>query len=100
MNVDARSRVNATMQQCLAQRNVGIAQVDVLANHRDVHFGLWLALGLDNRLPFAEIGRRQVQSQLVHDDVVETFLVHHLRDFVEIIDIVCRYDGFFRNVRK
>ena len=100
VNIDARSRVNAAVQQRLGQRDVGIAKIDILANHSNVHFALRILLGLDDSLPFAEIGRRQVEAQLSCHDVVKPLLMHHRRYLIQVIDVIGRYHGTLRHVRK
>ncbi len=100
MDIDTRARVDAAMQQRLDERDVGILEIHVLADHGDVHLGRRVLLGLDDRVPFAEIRRRQIQPELLRDDLVEPLLLHHAGDLVEIVCIVSRDHRFLRHVRE
>ena len=48
------------MYQGLVQRFIGFGQIDVLADHRDIHLALDIVQAIDHRLPLAQVGRRDV----------------------------------------
>ena len=96
--VDARPRAQARVHQGLAERHVGITEVDVLADHRDGHREVRVALGRYHLLPFAKIRWRHVQPQLLADDVVESLLAEQHRDPVDVVGIDCREHGALLDV--
>ena len=100
MDVHARPGMYSTMQQGFDQRNIRILEIHVLADHRDIDFGRRVLLGLDDGLPLAEIGGRQIEPQLFRDDLIQALLVHHGRDLVQVVGIVGRNNGVGRHVRK
>ena len=57
VDVDLRARVHAGVGQRLGQRLVRFRQVDILADHRDVHFVLRMLERVDQLVPDAEVGR-------------------------------------------
>ena len=96
--VDARARAQARVHQRLAERDVRIAQVDVLADHRDGHREVRVALGRDDLMPLAQVRWRHVQPQLLADDVVEALLVEQHRDLVDVVGIDGREHGALLDV--
>ena len=93
VNPHPGTRVDTPVHQRLDQRDVGVLEIHVLADHRNIDLGFRMLFRLDDRLPFTEIRRRQVQAELLDDDVVEILLVHHRRNLVQVISVVCRDDG-------
>jgi hypothetical protein len=63
--------------QRLVQRLVAVRQVDVLADHGDLHFALRMLHLVHQVVPALEVGRRRVQAQLVADQAVQALLVQH-----------------------
>ena len=98
MNVHLGARVDARVDQRLGQRLVRFGQVDVFADHGDVHFVRRVLERIDQPVPRIEVGRRRVQLQLLADDHVQAFRVQHARDLVDGIRVECRDDGFLRHV--
>ena len=100
VDVDARARADAGVAQRLGQRHVRVAQVDVLADHRDRDLGLGMRLGVDDGLPLREIGGPRVELQLVDDVAVEALLGEQHRDLVDVVDVDGRDDGPLLDVRE
>ena len=100
VNIDARARVNAAVLQCLDQRYVRILEIHVLADHGDIYRGIGILLGFDDRIPFAQVGLRQIQTQLPGDNFVEPLFVHHRRYLVEVVGVIGRDNRFLLHVRK
>ena len=99
-DVDARARPDARVAQRLGQRHVRVAQVDVLADHRDRDLGLGMGFGVDDGLPLREIRRPRVELQLVDDVAVEALLGEQHRDLVDVVDVDGRDDGALLDVRE
>ena len=51
VDIDRGTRVNAAVLQRFDERNVGILEVHVLADHRDIDLGCRILLRLDDRIP-------------------------------------------------
>jgi hypothetical protein len=86
------------MGQRFVQRLVRIGQVDVLADHRDIHLALRMLERLDDPVPLREVRRRRFDLELAADDLVELFLVEHARDLVDAVGILRRNHSFGRHV--
>ena len=99
-DVDARTRSDARVAQRLRQRHVGVAQVDVLADHRDRDLGLGVGLGVDDGLPLRQVGRARVELELVDDVAIEALLGEQHRDLVDVVDVDRRDDGALLDVRE
>ncbi len=87
MDLNARACLEAGVSQRLIQRDVGIADLDVLADHRDVDRRIVLLAGRDDLLPLAEVRRRRVDPELVADDRVELLLVQQDRNPVDVVGV-------------
>ena len=77
----------ATVLQRLDDRQVGVGQVDVLADKPDVDFLVGGAHAADERVPLGEVDRAVVEPQHLADVVVETLFVEHERDLVEHVGV-------------
>ena len=75
MNLHLAPRVNAGVRQRFGQRLVRFGQVDIFADHRDVHFVLWMHQGIDQLTPIGEVRRPGAQRQLAADDFIQSFRV-------------------------
>ena len=87
VNVDARSRVYTAMSQRLDQGNIRVLEIHILADHRNIDFRGRILFRLDDRTPFAQVGRRQIEPQLLCNDLVEPLLMHHGWNLVEIVGV-------------
>ncbi len=86
-DVDPRPRAQPRVHQRLAERDVGIAEIHVLADHRDGHRQVRVALGRHDLLPLAQVRRRHVQPQLLADDVVQSLLAQQHRDPIDVVRV-------------
>ncbi len=86
------------MRQRLGQRLVRFGQVDVLADHRDVHAVLGMLERVDQRAPRRQLGGRRRDAELAADDVVEALRGQRARDLVDRVGIERRDDGVGRDV--
>ena len=84
----------------LVQALVGIDQVDVLADHRDVDRGLGILHGLDDPPPLGEVGRAGPDVELLDHALVESFLVKAQRHFVNRFDVARRDDAVLLDVAE
>ncbi len=87
VDVDARAALQAAVHQRLVQRQVRIADLHVLADHRDVDLAVGVGLGAHDLAPFGEIGGRHLQAQLVDNDVIERLLVQQDRNLVDVVGV-------------
>ena len=81
------------MHQRLVQRNVRVADLHVLADHRYVHLGIGGEFRVDDPLPVRQVGRRRLDAQAVEDDVVQALLVQQQRDLVDVVGVHGRDHG-------
>ena len=88
------------MTQRLVQGDVGVADLDVLADHRDVDRGVVLLARRDDLLPLAKVRRRRLDAELVADDRVEVLFVQQDRDPVDVVGIDRRDDGPLLDIRE
>ena len=86
------------MHQGFVQGQVRVADLDVLADHGDVDLAVRIRLAGDDLAPLGEIGRRHLQAQLVHDDVIERLLVQQDRDLVDVVRVDGGDDGALLDV--
>src|SRR5688572_4961208 len=87
MDLHAGPRLESCMSQGLVQRNVGVPDLHVLADHRDVDGRLVLLARCDHLLPLAQVGRRCLDAELVAHDGVEVLLVQEDRDAVDVVGV-------------
>ena len=83
MDLDSRIVVDTTVVQCLRNGDIGIRQLDVLADHSDFHFlGRMIDL-VDHLFPVRHIRREIIHVELLQGDLVETFALHHQRNLID-----------------
>ncbi len=87
VDVDAGAGLQPAVHQRLVQRQVGVADLHVLADHRDVDLAVGIGLGAHHLAPFGQVGRRHFEPQLVDDDVIEPLLVQQDRDLVDVVGV-------------
>ena len=63
--------LDASVAHRLDQRFVGVQKFHVLADHGDVDFLLWMQLGIDDTIPFGEIGATAFETETFDDIVIE-----------------------------
>ena len=98
MNIDASPGLQPAVHQSLVERDIGIANLHVLADHRDIDLTVRIGLGIDHVAPFGQVGWRHFQAQLVDDDIVEPFSVQQHRDLVDIVRVNGRDNRAFLDV--
>ncbi len=96
----AGARLQAGMTQRLVQRDVGIADLHVLADHRDVDGRVVLLARGDHLLPLAQVRRRRLDAQLARRRFVEALLVQQHRDAVDVVGVDRRDDGALLDIRE
>jgi hypothetical protein len=74
---------DAAVRQRFVEALVGIGEVDVLADDRDVDRLFRIAHDTHRVLPLLEVGRRRPHVELVDQALVEAFLVKGERHFVD-----------------
>ena len=91
--------MDAGVYQCLGQGLVGLAQIDVFANHRDAHVLHGALEARHHGIPLAEIDfGGVVELKLFHHHVVQTLLMVDPRHHVNALGIERRQDCAFRNI--
>ena len=98
MDIDVASRFYPGMHQGLVERLVRLGEVDVFADHGDIHLALHLVQAIDHCLPFAQISRRYVQAQMIDDDLIQILGMQHQRDPVDAVGVDRRDHGAFRDI--
>src|SRR4051794_9251127 len=92
-HVDRAAVMDAGMVQRLVHREVGVLELDVLADERDLNFSLAPADPLGQLKPLAEVGLRRVQPQLLADERVEPLLLQRRGHEVEVRDVLVGDDS-------
>src|SRR5258705_3052603 len=87
VDIDARAALQPAVHQRLVQRQIGIADLHVLADHGDVHLAVGIGPGAHHLAPLGQIGGRYLQAQLVDDDVIERLLMQQDRDPVDVVRV-------------
>ena len=87
VDVDARAALQARVHQRLVQREVGIADLHVLADHGDVDLTVGVRLGAHHLAPLGEVGGRDLEAQFVDHDVIERLLVQQDRDAINVVRV-------------
>ena len=92
--------VDTGMIERLVHRQVGVLELHVLADERDLDLAVSLANSLGQLQPLAEIGLLCGQAELLADERVETLLLQRRGDEVEVWDVLVRDDGAGIDVGK
>src|SRR5258708_6812955 len=92
--------MDAGVRERLVERLVGILQVDVFADERDIDLVLRVPLRVDQLGPCRKVGRPGEDRGLVADDLVEHLLVQHHGDLVDRIHVPGRDHRLFLDVAK
>jgi len=71
----------------LDQRFVGVQKFHVLADHGDVDFLLWMQLGIDDTIPFGEVGATAFETETFDDIVIEALGMQDARNLVDGIGV-------------
>src|SRR5581483_8383531 len=90
VNIDPRLVGDRAVGDRLVQALVGIDQVDVLADHRDVDGHPRILDGLDDPAPLAEIWRARPDVELLDHALVQPFVVEVQRHLVDRRDVARR----------
>ena len=91
--------VEPAVLQRLHHGQVGVAQVHVFADDRDVH-GIRRGVDpLDQVVPLGQVGRR-VDAQVLRQDLVEPFALEHERDLVDRGRVGRAHDARHRHVAE
>ena len=85
--------VEAARAQRLGDRQVGVGQVDVLADERDLDLVLGLVHALQQHVPARPVDVAERQAEPPDDVRVEPFGVQHLRDVVDARRVLGGHDG-------
>ncbi len=80
VDVHARAVLEAGVRERFVQRDVAVADLHVLADHRDVDLPVRVGLRVHDLAPFRQVGLRRLQVQLLDDDVVEPLLEQQARE--------------------
>ena len=92
-DVDPRARTDARMQERFGERDIGVPEIDVLADHGDLHLGFGVGMGIDHRLPLGQARGRHIEAQLLHDNFIELLRFEHQRNLVQIVHVHGRDHG-------
>src|SRR5882757_10053092 len=87
VNVDTRAALQAAMHQRFVQRQIRVADLHVLADHRDVNLPVRIRFGAHDLTPLGEIRGRHLEAQLVNDNVIQRLLTVKQRDLVDVISV-------------
>ena len=93
VDVHARARLEPRVRERLVQRDVRVANLHVLADHRDVDLPVGIRLGAHDLAPFRQIRLWSLEAQLFDDDVIELLLMQKARNLVDVVRIDRRDDG-------
>src|SRR5437868_1665457 len=99
-HVDRAAVVNTGMIERLVHRQVGVLELHVLADERDLDLAVSLANSLGQLEPLAEISLLCGQAELLADERVEALLLQRRGDEVEVWDVLVRDDGAGIDVGK
>ena len=88
VDVDLHTPLDTGVGQRLVQRLVGVEQLHVLADHRDVDGLERVELGVEHRDPFGHVGLFGLQAELVADDLIEAGFVEHQRNAIDGVSIL------------
>ena len=86
-NLDSHVVFHTGVAQCFVDRFVAVAQVHVLAHHRDGDFPLRVFHFKHQVVPALEVGGLGVQAQFVANQAVQPLFVQHARHFVNGVHI-------------
>ena len=89
---DVAAVVEAGVAQRLGDRQVGVLELDVLADERDPDRLGRRVDALGQALPARQLGRGRVEPQVIEDEVVDALLAEHERDLVDVVDVAGRHD--------
>ena len=84
----------------LGDRQVGVGQLDVLADEGDLELRLGALDPLDEVAPVREVGRRcgRAEAEVAHDELAEAGFLEHERDLVDRLGGLGRDDRLRRDV--
>ena len=88
------------MSDRFVQALIGIDQIDVFADHRDIDGGFRVLGGFDQPPPFGEIRLAGPDIQLFDDALIEFFLVKLKWHFVNRGDVLGRDYAVFLDVAE
>ena len=93
-------RLNTGVADRFVQRLVGIEQFHVLAHHRQVELTLRIELGINDPIPFAEIGRGAIYVESIDYIVIQPRRMQQGGNTIDSIGIGQRYDRLEIDVGK
>ncbi len=100
VDVHARLMVDAAMDKRFGQTLVAFLQPGVLAHERHHDLVLGMLDFLHHRIPFAQVRRTRLQSQLPDDQFIQAFLAEHDRHFIDGLHILGRNDRVLLDVAE
>ena len=89
VDAHAGAGLHASVGQRFVERDVGIAYLHVLSDHRDVDLTGRVRLRIDHALPCREVGRARLrlEAEFLDDDPVEILRVQQHGDLVDVTRI-------------
>ncbi len=100
VDVHLAAGMDAGVRQRLRQRLVRLRQIDVLADHRDVHRVLGMLQRLDEAVPRRQVRGRRRDLQLLADDRIEPFGMQRAGNLVDRVGIERGNHRVRREVRE
>ena len=100
MNLDLRVVRDAAMMQRFRDGDVGVRQLDILADDGDLDLLLRVVDFVDHLLPLAHVGRAVVHVELFERNLVEALFLHHQRHFINRRCRAVLNDGLGRDVAE
>ena len=89
LDLDLDAVVEAAVAQRLDHRLVGVRELHVLADERDLDPGRLArrAARADHRLPLAQVGRGRLHAEVVEHEVVDALGAEDERHLVDVVDV-------------
>ncbi len=88
------------MPQRFGDRQVGVLELDVLADERDPHRAAAAPGALDRLLPGRQLRRRRLHAEVLENEVVDALLVEGERHLVDVVHVAGRDDRFRGQARE
>ena len=88
VDLDRRAVLEARVAQRLGHRQVGILELDILADDRDPHRLRGRRGAIEQRAPARQLGRRRLDPEMLEHVVIDALLVESERHRVDVLDVV------------
>ena len=98
MDLHLAAGMDPGVGQRFGQRFVRLGEIDVLADHRHVHFVLGMHECVDQLVPYRKIRGLGAQGELAADDLVQALGVQRRGNLVDGIGVERGDHGFGRDV--